>query len=196
MDFILASWRAGHQHCTWLCVSAGQPQRAQAADGTMPHLWSVALHGNTLASVWRICFFFAEGCIPSKTLPNVSLPWSGRSSHSVVKGRAGVPASAPERSSLRRMARATHCAAARCIRSSRTLASHSTHFPLCWKWTASGSRSSYIGRLSSDSAASCASGERIKIFLKKLSHIQIFLFLFFFQMSRVYFLPKKIFQHP
>ena len=40
----------------WLCVSAVWPQRAQAAEGTIPHLWSTALQGNALAMGWSTCF--------------------------------------------------------------------------------------------------------------------------------------------
>ena len=116
---------------------------------------------NALAKDWRICFFFAEGCILSNTLPSVSLPWSDCSSQAAVRGRAGVPASSPERFSFQRRACSTHCVSARCTRSSRTLASHSTHLVLCRKWTASGSRSRSIGRLSTDSAASVASESAI-----------------------------------
>jgi hypothetical protein len=56
---ILASLRAGQQHCTWFCVSAGWPQTVQAADseGAILHLWSTTLHGNVPAMDWITCFF-------------------------------------------------------------------------------------------------------------------------------------------
>ncbi len=71
---ILASLSAGQRHCMWLCVSAGWLQRAQAAEGTMPHLWSTALQGNAPAMDWSTCFFAVEIFISASTLPSVLRP--------------------------------------------------------------------------------------------------------------------------
>ncbi len=97
----------------WLCVSAGWPQRAQAAEGTMPHLWSKALQGNAPAMDWSTCFFAVEIFISPSTLPSVLRPWFGGSSQDAVRGSVGGEASSPARSRFGLGVRVTPGSAAR-----------------------------------------------------------------------------------
>jgi hypothetical protein len=78
-----------------LCVSAGWQQRAQAAEGTILHLWSTSLQGNAPAMDWSTCYFAVEIFISPSTLPSVLRPWFGRSSQDAVRGSVESEASSP-----------------------------------------------------------------------------------------------------
>ena len=94
---ILSHFRDGHTHCTRVWVSAACPQRVHAGEGVRlgPHLNSSAFLGYMPGSVCSTCLFALLVFIRDITSLRVFLPWLGKSSQVVVRGKCHAVASPP-----------------------------------------------------------------------------------------------------